>query len=1218
HNSILNGPYVRRMIPKLGDANREIKADDQAIQTILFGFPEDIYAAVDSCETAQEIWLRFQQMMKGSDIRIQDKKAKLFNEWERFTFNEGESIESYYHPDYTQLYDFLKYNQKEVDELKAERLAKTQDPLALMANSNNPYALLATHQDQSSFNPNYLQQPMPNPKDITDPTTAMNMALALMAKAFKLNYSTPTNNNQRISSNPRNKQIAQPGMNMGQDRKTQMVGGNGENQFRQYAWQNTGNLNGYNVVQNVGNQNQIGNGNLVAVRAEGNVAGQNGNQIRCYNCGGVGHYARNCTVRPSRRDAAYLQTQLLIAQKEEQASTSGTQTDSAPVYDSNRSAENNNNVISEVTSVEQVGETVQQHSANFGETHALYESLYQNLAIEVEKVNSVNRKLKETNAGLTTELARYKNQESQFLREAAKFVGDFKSLANEADASLAKHKALELEIERLLKAVVSQDIISVVQNTTVVDTSVVQTELQRTQERFENCIIKKENEYAKLWNDWYKKCDECKYDKISYDKAYKDMQQKIERLQAQLGDLKGKSKDTSCVSDTFNPLSQKLENENVELEFQVLNYARENAHLKATYNTIYKNAKLQTQLFKKVSDQKDIACETSANTKFAKQSTEEILPKLDEIHALSKPVTSNSVSTPQESKGLNNEKVIATGMFKITPFKTSWEEKHMPNTVRVSDRTKPITISQPSVITKKDVNSDVNGLSSTGVDNTKTRRPQPRSNTKNDRVPSASKSSQSQNKEAEVEEHHRNLLLSKNNKHTSSACNNINLDTQDVISKVVYVTCKQCLISVNHDVCLRNYVNGKTSRGRKYQPKAMKPKKGKIVDSSESESQSDCSNDDNACTSNSLEPKIKRFPNSTSLLVRLFRSVYGASNLGCSRHMTRNLKLLINFVWKFMGTVRFKNDHVDAILGFGDLQWGNILNTRVYFVKGLGHNLFSVGQFCDSDLEVTFRRNTCFVKKLEGVDLLKGDRSTNLYTINLHKMASVSPIYLMARASSTKSWLWHQRLSHLNFDTINDLAINDLFSVISQDIMIIIQNESVVDTSDLQTELERMKERFENAIIKKKTEYSKLWNDWRVSDQKDNTQDSSKNTKFAKQPNVEILPKIGETNALSKPVTSNSVSTPQVSKGVNNSKVIAPGMFKISPDNISREAKHVPNTVSASSRTKPITVSQPSVITKKDMNSDVNGLSSTGVDNTKTRRPQPRSNTKNDRIPFAS
>nr|GEZ59628.1 hypothetical protein [Tanacetum cinerariifolium] len=213
-----------------------------------------------------------------------------------------------------------------------------------MANSKNPYAFPAPHQDQSPFNQNYLQQQMPNPEDITDPTTAMNMALALMAKAFKLNYSTPTNNNQRISSNPRNRQIAQPGMNMG-------------------------------------------------------------------------HFARDCTVRPRRRDAGYLQTQLLIAQKEEagiqlqaeeydlmaavadldeieevnanfilmanlqQASSSGTQTDSTPytellepIPEPQQVPQNDNNVISEFTNVEQDGETVEQHSANFKETRALYES----------------------------------------------------------------------------------------------------------------------------------------------------------------------------------------------------------------------------------------------------------------------------------------------------------------------------------------------------------------------------------------------------------------------------------------------------------------------------------------------------------------------------------------------------------------------------------------------------------------------------------------------------------------------------------------------------------------------------------------------------------------------------------------------------------------------------------------------------------------------------
>nr|GEU55113.1 integrase, catalytic region, zinc finger, CCHC-type, peptidase aspartic, catalytic [Tanacetum cinerariifolium] len=212
-------------------------------------------------------------------------------------------------------------------------------------------------------------------------------------------------------------------------------------------------------------------------------------------------------------------------------------------------------------------------------------------------------------------------------------------------------------------------------------------------------------------------------------------------------------------------------------------------------------------------------------------------------------------------------------MFRINPSKTSREDKFVPiNQARASVRKKPITVSQPHVITKKDINSESNGLFSTGVDNTaKTRRPQPRSNTKNDRVSSASKSSCIKNKEVKVEEHHRTLLAFKNQKHMSSECNNVKLDIRNDKSKLFVL----CVVQI-YLWC--------------------------------------------------VDP-------------------------GCSRHMTGNLKLLINFVWKFLGTVRFKNDHIAGIFGYGDLQWGNIIITRVYFVEGLRYNLFSVGQFCDSNLE---------------------------------------------------------------------------------------------------------------------------------------------------------------------------------------------------------------------------------------------------------------------------
>ncbi|GJX07195.1 integrase, catalytic region, zinc finger, CCHC-type containing protein [Tanacetum coccineum] len=140
---------------------------------------------------------------------------------------------------------------------------------------------------------------------------------------------------------------------------------------------------------------------------------------------------------------------------------------------------------------------------------------------------------------------------------------------------------------------------------------------------------------------------------------------------------------------------------------------------------------------------------------------------------------------------------------------------------------------------------------------------------------------------------------------------------------------------------------------------------------------------------------------------------------GCSKHMTGNLKLLTNFVEKFLGTVKFGNDQIAPILGYGDLVQGTITIKRVYYVEGLNHNLFSVGQFCDADLEVAFRKSTCYIRDLKGNDLLTGSRGTDLYSISLQDSTTPNPICLMAKATSSQAWLWHRRLSHLNFDTIN-------------------------------------------------------------------------------------------------------------------------------------------------------------------------------------------------------
>nr|GEU39049.1 hypothetical protein [Tanacetum cinerariifolium] len=381
-----------------------------------------------------------------------------------------------------------------------------------------------------------------------------------------------------------------------------------------------------------------------------------------------------------------------------------------------------------------------------------------------------------------------------------------------------------------------------------------------------------------------------------------DQVAQVERLQAQLRDLKGKSSDTPSASNTLDPLNKKLESKIVELEFQVVNYERKISHLKTTYknlfdsitsnrahaklhNLIYENAQLRARVFKNTFESMNNTSRTSVTPHVDKPKLSVVTPHSKKLHA-SMPL--HFVPQPREFNVVKHRNVIAPKMFKINPSQTSMVDLVPNKQSSESIRTNPITNSQRHVTFKENVRSDTVTASSTGlVHIARTKRLQPKGNTRNVRVPSASKSS-------------------------------------------------------------------------------------------------------------------------------------------CSKHMTGNIKLVIKFVWKFLGTVCFGNDHIFAILGYGDLKWGNITITRVYFVEGLGHNLFSVGQFCDANLEVAFRGNTCFIRDLDGVDLLKRNCSINLYTINLYDMASASPICLMARVTPTKSWLWDQRLSYLNFDTINDLAKNYL------------------------------------------------------------------------------------------------------------------------------------------------------------------------------------------------
>ncbi|GJW25767.1 retrovirus-related pol polyprotein from transposon TNT 1-94 [Tanacetum coccineum] len=139
-------------------------------------------------------------------------------------------------------------------------------------------------------------------------------------------------------------------------------------------------------------------------------------------------------------------------------------------------------------------------------------------------------------------------------------------------------------------------------------------------------------------------------------------------------------------------------------------------------------------------------------------------------------------------------------------------------------------------------------------------------------------------------------------------------------------------------------------------------------------------------------PEIKIYRRKTKVAKSVVQIVLWYLDSGCSKHMTKNRSQLVNFVHKFLGTVRFGNDQIAKIMGYGDYQMGNVTISRVYYVEGLGHNLFSIGQFCNSELEVAFRKHTCYIRDLEGVDLLKRSRGSNLYTLSLEDMMLSLPI----------------------------------------------------------------------------------------------------------------------------------------------------------------------------------------------------------------------------------
>ncbi|GJY22592.1 retrovirus-related pol polyprotein from transposon TNT 1-94 [Tanacetum coccineum] len=406
---------------------------------------------------------------------------------------------------------------------------------------------------------------------------------------------------------------------------------------------------------------------------------------------------------------------------------------------------------------------------------------------------------------------------------------------------------------------------------------------------------------------------------------------------------------------------------------------------------------------------------------------------------------------PQNRKQAEiHSNVLKPGMYRIATTTTQTRTPQLPHASR---------------------NTNPHVSTSTGLNHsTSVSRPPLKSYQVKDKV--VPNNSQVKFKKKEVEDHHRISSISKKTK-SVTACNDSS-KSRTLNVNAVCAECGKCVFNSNHDACVSRYlkdVNARTKKPKVVPISASKPKR-KANKSVATPHKKTVASDTTIQKSKSYHkelyentnqewkwwiakrcpsgykwtqkplrtkkiwmPKIRKEDVSTSIsptidivsrITNIVQLILFIVDSGCTKHMTGNLKLLCNFVEKFLGTVHFGNDQFALILGYGDLNQGNIMIKRVYYVEGLNHNLFSVGQFCDADLEVAFRKSTCFVRDLQGNDLLTGNRGSDLYTISLQETTSSTPICFMAKASPTQAWLWHRRLSHLNFDYITLLSKKDI------------------------------------------------------------------------------------------------------------------------------------------------------------------------------------------------
>ncbi|GJR26916.1 integrase, catalytic region, zinc finger, CCHC-type containing protein [Tanacetum coccineum] len=474
-------------------------------------------------------------------------------------------------------------------------------------------------------------------------------------------------------------------------------------------------------------------------------------------------------------------------------------------------------------------------------------------------------------------------------------------------------------------------------------------------------------------------------EKEAYDKLSQEKDTVIRKLKDRIKSLNGKDSLENVKKDI-----DEIETINIELEHSVAkllseneNLSKEQEHLKLIYKDQFDSIRKTRVQSKEHCDSliAQINTKSLENSNLNAQIQEKVFANAalkNELRKLKgKNVVNIAVSKPNAT--------IVLGMFKldiepISPRLKNNRDAHETDSLKTKDSNKPL-------------------LNSTGVKpTTSASGSKPSGNTKNNRITRPPSS----NQKNKVEDHSRKVKSSLNkmnsvSKPVSNAL--VKHSMRNAKFESICAICNKCLFDANHDMCIIDYVNDVNKpTGRTFtivgnrcpltritSNKIVPPKVTTIAPVVTPTS---------GILVYSRRPKATRSVGSSSKVGQIVPKYL---DFGCSKHMTENRSQLINFVSKFLSTVRFGNDHIAKIIGYGDYQMGNVTISWVYYVEGL-----------------------------DGVDLLKGSQGSNLYTLSMDNLLLSSPICLLSKASKSKSWLWNQRLSHLNFDYINSLAKHGL------------------------------------------------------------------------------------------------------------------------------------------------------------------------------------------------